>query len=43
MEESLDGRESVAGPSGFDSATILNDDVSPTTSFCYNIPNLFNR
>ncbi|XP_026317272.1 homeobox protein SMOX-3-like [Hyposmocoma kahamanoa] len=39
MEESLDGRE---GSAGFDSATILNDDVSPTTSFCYNIPNLFN-
>ncbi|KAH9628222.1 hypothetical protein HF086_006699 [Spodoptera exigua] len=42
MEESLDGREGGAGPSGFDSAAILNDDVSPTTSFCYNIPNLFN-
>ncbi|KAM3958832.1 LOW QUALITY PROTEIN: uncharacterized protein ACR2FA_007132 [Aphomia sociella] len=41
MEESLDGRES-ASTSGFDSAAILNDDVSPTTSFCYNIPNLFN-
>ncbi|XP_023938981.1 paired box protein Pax-6-like [Bicyclus anynana] len=42
MEESLDGREAGAGTSGFDSAAILNDDVSPTTSFCYNIPNLFN-
>ncbi|CAH0599125.1 unnamed protein product [Chrysodeixis includens] len=42
MEESLDGRESSAVASGFDSAAILNDDVSPTTSFCYNIPNLFN-
>uniref|UniRef100_A0A2H1V0B3 SFRICE_033715 n=1 Tax=Spodoptera frugiperda TaxID=7108 RepID=A0A2H1V0B3_SPOFR len=42
MEESLDGREGSAGASGFDSAAILNDDVSPTTSFCYNIPNLFN-
>ncbi|XP_059058489.1 homeobox protein Hox-B2a-like [Achroia grisella] len=42
MEESLDGREVGATTSGFDSATILNDDVSPTTSFCYNIPNLFN-
>ncbi|XP_050555450.1 homeobox protein B-H2-like [Spodoptera frugiperda] len=42
MEESLDGREGGAGASGFDSAAILNDDVSPTTSFCYNIPNLFN-
>lgn len=42
MEESLDGRESGATGSGFDSAAILNDDVSPTTSFCYSIPNLFN-
>ncbi|CAG9569782.1 unnamed protein product [Danaus chrysippus] len=42
MDESLDGREAGAGASGFDSAAILNDDVSPTTSFCYNIPNLFN-
>uniref|UniRef100_A0A2A4JWW2 Homeobox domain-containing protein n=1 Tax=Heliothis virescens TaxID=7102 RepID=A0A2A4JWW2_HELVI len=42
MEESLDGRDGGAGASGFDSAAILNDDVSPTTSFCYNIPNLFN-
>ncbi|XP_075987194.1 uncharacterized protein LOC142983895 [Anticarsia gemmatalis] len=42
MEESLDGREGGAGAAGFDSAAILNDDVSPTTSFCYNIPNLFN-
>ncbi|XP_031765490.2 uncharacterized protein LOC113519481 [Galleria mellonella] len=42
MEESLDGREGGASTSGFDSAAILNDDVSPTTSFCYNIPNLFN-
>ncbi|CAK1595475.1 unnamed protein product [Parnassius mnemosyne] len=42
MEESLDGRETGAGAAGFDSAAILNDDVSPTTSFCYNIPNLFN-
>ncbi|XP_049881885.1 muscle-specific homeobox protein tinman-like [Pectinophora gossypiella] len=42
MEEPLDGRESGAGAAGFDSAAILNDDVSPTTSFCYNIPNLFN-
>ncbi|XP_026486013.1 protein zerknuellt 1-like [Vanessa tameamea] len=41
MEESLD-REANASASGFDSAAILNDDVSPTTSFCYNIPNLFN-
>ncbi|XP_045519433.1 uncharacterized protein LOC123711073 [Pieris brassicae] len=41
MEESLDGRESHSA-AGFDSAAILNDDVSPTTSFCYNIPNLFN-
>ncbi|KAJ8705283.1 hypothetical protein PYW07_011110 [Mythimna separata] len=42
MEESLDGREGGSAASGFDSAAILNDDVSPTTSFCYNIPNLFN-
>ncbi|XP_038219303.1 uncharacterized protein LOC119837656 isoform X1 [Zerene cesonia] len=42
MEESLDGRESGHSAAGFDSAAILNDDVSPTTSFCYNIPNLFN-
>ncbi|XP_063389823.1 paired box protein Pax-6-like [Cydia fagiglandana] len=42
MEESLDGREAGAGAAGFDSAAILNDDVSPTTSFCYSIPNLFN-
>ncbi|CAB3242747.1 unnamed protein product [Arctia plantaginis] len=42
MEETLDGREGSAGSAGFDSAAILNDDVSPTTSFCYNIPNLFN-
>ncbi|KAL4712564.1 hypothetical protein ACJJTC_007580 [Scirpophaga incertulas] len=42
MEESLDGRDGGATTSGFDSAAILNDDVSPTTSFCYNIPNLFN-
>ncbi|KAI8425655.1 hypothetical protein MSG28_011469 [Choristoneura fumiferana] len=42
MEESLDGREGGAGAAGFDSAAILNDDVSPTTSFCYSIPNLFN-
>ncbi|KPJ16786.1 Homeobox protein ARX [Papilio machaon] len=41
MEESLDGREASTS-AGFDSAAILNDDVSPTTSFCYNIPNLFN-
>nr|XP_037876979.1 homeobox protein ceh-43 [Bombyx mori]XP_037876980.1 homeobox protein ceh-43 [Bombyx mori] len=40
MEETLDGREVSAG--GFDSAAILNDDVAPTTSFCYGIPNLFN-
>ncbi|CAH0403565.1 unnamed protein product [Chilo suppressalis] len=42
MEESLDGREGGATAPGFDSAAILNDDVSPTTSFCYSIPNLFN-
>ncbi|KAG6443646.1 homeobox protein Mix.1 isoform X2 [Manduca sexta] len=42
MEESLDGREGSSSAAGFDSAAILNDDVSPTTSFCYNIPNLFN-
>ncbi|XP_063834990.1 paired box protein Pax-6-like [Ostrinia nubilalis] len=42
MEESLDGREGGATAAGFDSAAILNDDVSPTTSFCYSIPNLFN-
>ncbi|KAL0859509.1 hypothetical protein ABMA27_010665 [Loxostege sticticalis] len=42
MEESLDGREGGATSTGFDSAAILNDDVSPTTSFCYSIPNLFN-
>ncbi|CAG9796124.1 unnamed protein product [Diatraea saccharalis] len=42
MEESLDGREGGATAPGYDSAAILNDDVSPTTSFCYNIPNLFN-
>ncbi|XP_068624797.1 uncharacterized protein [Battus philenor] len=42
MEESLDGREAGTSAAGFDSAAILNDDVSPTTSFCYNIPNLFN-
>ncbi|XP_013174670.1 PREDICTED: homeobox protein ARX-like [Papilio xuthus] len=41
MEESLDEREASTS-AGFDSAAILNDDVSPTTSFCYNIPNLFN-
>ncbi|XP_041984157.1 uncharacterized protein LOC121736813 [Aricia agestis] len=42
MEESLERGEAGAGGAGFDSAAILNDDVSPTTSFCYNIPNLFN-
>ncbi|VVC99238.1 unnamed protein product [Leptidea sinapis] len=42
MEESLDGREGGTSAPAFDSAAILNDDVSPTTSFCYNIPNLFN-
>ncbi|CAG9109309.1 unnamed protein product [Plutella xylostella] len=42
MEDALDGREGGGSGAGFDSAAILNDDVSPTTSFCYNIPNLFN-
>ncbi|XP_060807652.1 uncharacterized protein LOC106138041 [Amyelois transitella] len=41
MDESLDERDG-ASAAGFDSAAILNDDVSPTTSFCYSIPNLFN-
>ncbi|GBP00238.1 Aristaless homeobox protein [Eumeta japonica] len=49
MEESMDdhvasAETNEAGCAGtaYDSAAILNDDVSPTTTFCYSMPNLFN-